>query len=166
MIMKIKDYLKWFRTSLSKIGKTRIIVSILTGVLLGVGTYTFIYAKGVSYFSDDPAACANCHIMNAQYNGWVKSSHHAVAVCNDCHTPKGFVDKYFTKGLNGFNHSAAFTTGWYRYPIQIGDRNKRIVEESCRTCHSAVVELMERYADPDEPILCSRCHDTVGHIVR
>jgi len=147
-------------------GKIRIIISVLAGVLIGVGLYTFIYAEGFSYFSDDPAACANCHIMNAHYDGWVKASHHTVAVCNDCHTPEGFAAKYFTKGLNGFNHSAAFTTGWFHYPIRIGERNRRITEEACRTCHSAVVELMERYVDPDDPILCSRCHDSVGHITK
>jgi hypothetical protein len=26
-------------------------------------TYTFVYAKGYSYLTNDPGACANCHIM-------------------------------------------------------------------------------------------------------
>lgn len=51
---------------------------------VGLGAYTFIYAKGYSYLTNDPAACANCHVMQAQYDGWMKSSHHSVATGNDC----------------------------------------------------------------------------------
>jgi formate-dependent nitrite reductase cytochrome c552 subunit len=35
--------------------------------------------------TNDPAACANCHVVKDQYDGWLKSSHRAVAVCSDCH---------------------------------------------------------------------------------
>ena len=35
----------------------------LLGVLVGVGGFTGHYAEGLSYFSKDPAACMNCHIM-------------------------------------------------------------------------------------------------------
>ena len=57
----------------------------VAGALLGLGGYTFWYAEGGSYFSNDPRSCVNCHIMRDHYDGWVKSSHHAVAACNDCH---------------------------------------------------------------------------------
>jgi cytochrome c nitrite reductase small subunit len=33
------------------------------GVVIGLGGYTFLYARGASYLTDHPAACANCHIM-------------------------------------------------------------------------------------------------------
>ena len=64
------------------------------GLAAGIGGYTFIYAKGGSYLVDDPAACANCHVMQEQYDGWLQSSHRAVAGCNDCHTPHGLAPKY------------------------------------------------------------------------
>ena len=64
-----------------------IIVAVLAGLVIGLGGYTFLYAKGYSYLTNDPQACTNCHVMQAQYDAWVKSSHHSVAVCNDCHTP-------------------------------------------------------------------------------
>ena len=82
-----------------------VLVVALLGVVLGLGGYTFTYAKGWSYVTDDPAACANCHVMNEQYEGWTKSSHRSVAVCNDCHVPHDFVRKYATKARNGFWHS-------------------------------------------------------------
>src|SRR5574339_304554 len=89
------------------------------GLALGVGAFTFVYAKGGSYLTNDPKACVNCHIMQEQYDGWIKSSHRSVAVCNDCHTPHAFLSKYATKGLDGYHHSLAFTSGEFHEPIQI-----------------------------------------------
>ena len=81
----------------------------LAGVLLGVGAYTFHFAEGFSYLSSDPAACANCHIMQSQFESWQKSSHHAVAKCVDCHLPHDFIGKYIAKAENGYHHSRGFT---------------------------------------------------------
>jgi cytochrome c nitrite reductase small subunit len=53
-----------------------VIIAVLLGMLLGVGAFTFQYAKGLAYFSNDPNACANCHIMREQLESWQKSSHH------------------------------------------------------------------------------------------
>src|SRR5512134_161926 len=91
----------------------------MVGLLVGVGSYTFYYAQGASYLSNDPRACVNCHIMRPQYDGWQKSSHHFVATCNDCHVPHDFVRKYLTKGENGFWHSYGFTFQNFHEPIQM-----------------------------------------------
>src|SRR5262245_16708261 len=56
----------------------------LIGAAAGVGVYTFVYAKDASYLTNNPASCANCHVMNEQYDGWLKSSHRGIATCNDC----------------------------------------------------------------------------------
>ena len=58
-----------------------LLVAVCVGSLAGFGSYTFRYAEGLSYFSTDPRACANCHIMRRQYDGWQHASHHAVATC-------------------------------------------------------------------------------------
>ena len=47
--------------------------------------------------------------MNDQYDSWRKSPHHGVAVCNDCHVPPHFPQKYIAKALNGYHHSTGFT---------------------------------------------------------
>ncbi len=133
------------------------------GVAAGVGGYTFIYAKGYSYLTDNPEACANCHIMQDHYDGWIKSSHRSAAVCNDCHTPKAFVPKYAVKASNGFWHSFAFTTGKFHEPIQIKAKNSRVVEASCRRCHADIVMAIEGPHPATENILCVKCHATVGH---
>jgi cytochrome c nitrite reductase small subunit len=77
-------------------------LALAVGIAAGLGAYTFLYAKGYSYLTNDPQACVNCHVMRDQYDGWVKSSHRSVAACNDCHTPPGLVGKYATKARNGF----------------------------------------------------------------
>lgn len=136
------------------------------GVAAGVGGYTFGYARGASYFTNDPAACANCHVMSEQYDGWRKSSHHAVAVCNDCHTPPGVLPKYFTKASNGFWHSFYFTTGDFPDPIRIRPRNRAVTEAACRKCHQEIVEAIDGAhgaARGQERTECLRCHNSVGH---
>src|SRR3982751_1621280 len=82
-----------------------LILAVLAGVAVGVSAFTFHYAQGASYLSNDPKACVNCHIMNDEYNGWQRGPHHAVAVCNDCHVPHGFPAKWIAKATNGYHHS-------------------------------------------------------------
>ena len=141
-----------------------VLAATLAGVLAAVGGYTFIYAKGYSYVSNDPAVCANCHIMENHYRAWTKSSHRAVAVCNDCHTPPGVVGKYTTKAINGFNHSVAFTTGRFPEPLRITARNFEVTEKACRKCHSDIVEAIEAPGGDKTRLSCIRCHSTVGHL--
>ena len=88
--------------------------AVAIGLSAGIGGYTFVYARGASYLTNDPAACMNCHVMREQYDGWIKSSHRSVAVCNDCHTPHDLIGKYATKSQNGFWHSFYFTTGAFQ----------------------------------------------------
>jgi cytochrome c nitrite reductase small subunit len=140
-----------------------IVLGVAIGLLIGVGLYTYVYARGASYLTDDPAACANCHVMNEQYGGWLKGSHRSVAVCNDCHTPHGLFGKYSTKALNGFWHSFAFTTGRFPDNIQINDRNHRVTEGACRTCHQAIVHAIDPGGTAAGDLACVRCHSTVGH---
>src|SRR5690606_6300883 len=91
-------------------------LSILLGALAGVGGYTFRYAEGFSYFSTDPTACVNCHIMQPQYDSWQKASHHAVATCIDCHLPHTFVAKYIAKAETGDRHRKEFTAQTFAEP--------------------------------------------------
>ena len=137
----------------------------LLGVLFGASLFTFAYARGDSYLSDDPTTCMNCHIMRDQYDAWQHSSHARVATCNDCHTPHTFLAKWIVKGINGFNHSAAFTLGNFHEPIQITDFNMRIVQANCVECHATLVRMVHD-PDPNGEILCITCHGSVGHRVR
>jgi cytochrome c nitrite reductase small subunit len=155
-----------------------LLVAVIVGILTAVGGYTFIYARGYSYLTNDPQACANCHVMEDHFRAWTKSSHRAVATCNDCHTPPELVPKYMTKAINGWNHSVAFTTGRFHEPLQITARNVDVTERACRKCHQNIVDAIESpptsmlpspgghvsRPGPPERLSCIRCHSTVGHL--
>ena len=142
-----------------------IVVGIALGLAVGVGFYTFVYAKGYSYMSNNPATCANCHIMQEQYDGWMKSSHKTVATCNDCHTPHSFPANYWVKATNGFWHSYYFTLGGFPEPIQIRGNNLQVAEASCRHCHQQMVEsiTVSHRKEDIEGVSCISCHRDVGH---
>jgi cytochrome c nitrite reductase small subunit len=156
------------------------------GVAVGLGTYTFGYAKGLSYFGTDPRACVNCHIMEPQYAGWQKGSHHAVARCIDCHLPASFVPKYVAKAENGYRHGKLFTTQTFAEPITVKAAGREILQANCERCHADLVHgLLGRSGydtdrrnveAADEGVRrarerelsaggtdCVHCHWTVGH---
>ena len=165
----------------------------LLGAAAGLGAYTFVYAKGASYLSTDPAACANCHVMHEHYAAWQRSSHRAAATCADCHMPHDLAGKYLAKASNGFWHSLAFTTGRFPDPLQIKPHNRDITENACRYCHARIVDAIDPMGSQtpvgirrglagapaaDRPQIhdgslesgdresCIRCHTYVGHRVR
>jgi len=163
------------------------------GAALGLGAFTFVYARGAAYLSTDPAVCANCHIMGEHFAAWQRSSHRAAAGCADCHMPHHLIGKYLAKASNGFWHSLAFTTGVFPDPLQIKPHNRAITENACRECHADIVAAIDPLGS-DAPIgvrsgvagtpvadrpqihdgtvaaadreSCIRCHTYVGHMVR
>lgn len=139
-------------------------LALLLGACVGVGGYTFWYAQGASYLSNDPRACVNCHVMRDQYDGWQKASHHAIATCNDCHVPHDFIGKYMSKMLNGYHHSRAFTFQDFHEPIRIKPHNAANLEANCRRCHSEMVEQIDTHHAPEQQAMaCVHCHRDVGH---
>jgi cytochrome c nitrite reductase small subunit len=143
-----------------------ITAAVLLGIAGGLGVFTFGYAKGASYLGHDPAACANCHVMQGHYDDWRHSSHRSVAGCNDCHTPPGLIPKYAVKAKNGFWHSFYFTTGRFHEPIQITPSNRAVTEKACRNCHASIVQAIDPVPGhrPSDALSCIRCHSTVGHM--
>jgi cytochrome c nitrite reductase small subunit len=143
------------------------------GVLAGAGGYTFVAAKGLSYMSDEPAVCVNCHIMREQFDGWSHGSHHAVATCNDCHLPHDSLpNKLLVKASNGWHHSVAFTTQDFAEPIRIKPGNAGVLEANCLRCHAVAIGEITAHGTlgvPTDPLQradlygCVRCHQGVGH---
>lgn len=133
------------------------------GIFAGVGFFTFYYAKGYSYLTDDPNACANCHVMKSYLDSWQKSSHHNVAMCNDCHTGHTLINKYYVKMRNGYHHSVAFTFGGFHEPIRITEFNLNVLERNCRFCHQDFIENIDSLASHTQKLNCTFCHINVGH---
>jgi cytochrome c nitrite reductase small subunit len=141
------------------------LAAVCVGVVLGLGGYTFWYGEGLSYMSDSPLTCVNCHIMREHYDGWQKASHHNVAVCNDCHTPHNLVGKYLTKAENGIWHSKAFTLQDFHDPLIIRPKNARVLQGACVECHRELADTVLGHGTAEDggAAYCARCHAAVGH---
>ena len=72
--------------------------------------------------------------------------------------------KYWTKALNGYHHSRAFTTGDFHEPIAIKATNREVTEQRCRSCHAGVVDMIDHAPRPGQALACIRCHADVGHL--
>ncbi|MGV3774017.1 MAG: cytochrome c nitrite reductase small subunit [Verrucomicrobiales bacterium] len=141
-----------------------IVLGAALGTAVGIAGYTFIYAKGASYLTNNPQACANCHVMQSHFDAWLKSTHRSVAVCNDCHAPHDLLGKYIVKADNGFWHSLKFTTGDFPDNMSMREMNKRVTEKACLSCHQQIVDAIAPHADSKgEVTSCIRCHSGVGH---
>jgi cytochrome c nitrite reductase small subunit len=105
-----------------------------------LGLFTYWYGNGASYLSNDPAACADCHMMRDIYDARQKSSHHAAAACNDCQVPHELVPKYLAKMKDGFWHSKGFTLQDFHEPIRNKPDSLALVNAHCRVCHESLLQ--------------------------
>lgn len=144
-------------------------VIILLGVLVGLGIYIGKISNAVSYLSDEPETCINCHIMVPQYATYQHSSHREVATCNDCHVPHtNPVAKYFFKAMDGMRHATMFTLRLEPQVITIKEAGKAVVQENCVRCHqnnNQNVNTQFTYKDKvhGEGKVCWDCHREVPH---
>ncbi len=128
------------------------------GILIGVSAYTFWYARGYSYLSNNPEACVNCHVMQDKFDAW-QVSPHRFALCNDCHVPHNLAGKYATKMEHGIRHSYVFTFGNPQV-IRLKKSGESIVEQNCIRCHDMMVSQV-RHEMVDRR--CFDCHRGMGH---
>jgi cytochrome c nitrite reductase small subunit len=138
-------------------------LAVLIGVALGASGFTFAYGRGWSYMTNDPEACANCHVMRGQFAAWQRGDHRHAAVCNDCHVPHDLIGKYYTKARNGFWHSYWFTTGGFHEPIMITAASRRVTERRCRACHADIVRAIDAPHPGETKRACTSCHRQAGH---
>ncbi len=145
-------------------------VSILLGIGMGLGFFMMKEANVVSYLSDEPTACINCHVMNAQYITWDHSSHREVATCNDCHVPHDNVfKKYFFKAKDGLYHASIFTLRQEPEAIVMHEAGQEVVHNNCIRCHKDQVTdpksiswIASHSADRLDR-QCWECHREVPH---
>lgn len=140
-----------------------LVLAVCLGVAAGIGGYTFRYAEGLSYFSTNPQACVNCHIMRPEYDAWQKSSHHLVAVCIDCHLPHEFIPKYLAKAENGWRHGEKFTTQRFVEPIVVQAKGREILQNNCLRCHGDIAHQIAGDSAAEAQLPCVHCHFGVGH---
>ena len=139
-------------------------------VVIGLGAYVGNASNMISYLSEDPRVCINCHVMNPQYASWQHSSHREKATCVDCHLPReSLVDKMISKSRDGFNHSVAMTLRTYPNNIRISADAARRIQANCISCHRELVSQMAAMSRPyttgDSQVdrNCWECHRMTPH---
>lgn len=144
-----------------------VLLAVALGSFVGAGLFLIDHSNASSYMSNDPDSCVNCHIMRTEHDAWTHSSHHAVAVCNDCHVPQDTIGKYTMKAVHGFRHSKGFTLQDFHEPIMIKADSLKVVEANCLRCHSDITSQINAHgfaAKPgDNSLSCVHCHSGVGH---
>ena len=146
------------------------IAAVIGGAMVGLFFYLIYISNAVSYLSDEPETCVNCHIMAPEYATWSHSSHREVAHCNDCHVPHdNFFNKYYFKAKDGMRHAYMFTLRLEPQTIFIREEGKHVVQQNCLRCHSDLVHdskilaLTTTYRDSFNERQCWECHRETPH---
>lgn len=170
MTSKISSSLKKIIHLLKPPDSWRLPLIVLAGIFVGLVIYMLYISNAISYLSDDPKACVNCHVMNPQYATWQRGSHGKVATCNDCHVPQNnFINKYWFKANDGLRHATYFTMRWEPQVIQIKAAGKKAVQENCIRCHSNLVHPIGLRAINNKDVedqtekFCWDCHRETPH---
>jgi cytochrome c nitrite reductase small subunit len=150
--------------------KWQLPVLILTGIFLGLLGFIFYTSNALSYLSDAPETCINCHIMVPEYATWNHSSHREHATCNDCHVPHDNIfNKYYFKAKDGLRHATMFTLRLEPQVIFIKQDGKKVVRQNCVRCHNNLLtdektDAMTHYKHWDKREReCWDCHREVPH---
>lgn len=115
----------------TKKSKWRTTAVFLIAVVLGMGLFMAKEAEVVSYLSDDPQACVNCHVMTPVYNSWMHSSHREWTSCNDCHVPHdNILNTYYFKAKDGLYHASVFTLRAEPEVIKMREESQKVVQEN------------------------------------
>lgn len=148
----------------------KLIFSITFGLFTGLVVYNFVQSNAISYLSDSPSTCVNCHVMNTYYSSWAHSSHRNVATCNDCHVPQdNFISKIFFKTEDGLRHTTVFTFRTEPQVIKIKKAGKEAVQSNCIRCHERLVNntSLITHQNPKSDVFqdryCWSCHRELPH---
>jgi cytochrome c nitrite reductase small subunit len=116
-----------------------------------------------AYLGHEPAACNNCHVMDAQYESWYHAAHERFAACTDCHLPhQNLLSYYLYKGYSGMRDVASFTLKTYPAAIRATKQTDAILQANCIRCHRDTVESILAGAQPFDR-QCWACHRSVAH---
>lgn len=142
----------------------RPVVLVLLAGIIGIGMYTLYISNALSYLSDDPKACVNCHIMAPQYATWQTGSHGRVASCNDCHVPHDNVfRKYYFKAQDGLRHATMFTLRMEPQVIHVKEAGIGVIKENCIRCHSTLLADNFHISPENADRNCWSCHQQTPH---
>lgn len=142
----------------------------MIAVVIGLGLFLAKEAEILSYMTDDPQACVNCHVMTPVYNSWMHSSHREWASCNDCHVPQDNIfNSYYFKAKDGLYHASVFTARAEPEVIKMREASAEVVQNNCIRCHVDQVThakyegWLEDHKESRTDRTCWSCHREVPH---
>lgn len=139
--------------------KWQVFFYVLIGVGAGTATVLVRISNAVSYLSDSPETCINCHVMTDVYASWQRGSHSSL-VCTDCHVPhENLAAKWAFKGLDGTKHSAIYTMRAEPQVMRLSATAVPVVQRNCLRCHGDQVQMI-RLAGVSERA-CWECHQNI-----
>ncbi|GAA3572936.1 cytochrome c nitrite reductase small subunit [Snuella lapsa] len=148
----------------------RVTAVFLIAIMIGLGLFMAKEAEVVSYMSDDPKACVNCHVMTPVYNSWMHSSHREWASCNDCHVPhNNIANKYYFKAKDGLFHASVFTLRAEPEVMFMREASQEVVQDNCIRCHVQQVTQtkydgwIDTHSANRTERHCWECHREVPH---
>jgi len=134
----------------------------IAAAVLALGVFAWV-TDAPAYLGHDPATCANCHVMDSQYENWFHAPHARWATCSDCHIPhQNPLAYYFYKGKSGMHDVFSFITHSYPQAIRASAETRAIVQANCIRCHTDTVESILSGAQPFDRN-CWDCHRSVAH---
>jgi len=129
-----------------------VLVAAGTGMFLGFGP-PGLYAKSAT-----PEFCAQCHVMESEYENWFHNAGHRRQKCVDCHLPNDNAARHAAlKGMTGMWDAFVFYSGRVPETIRISSRGAAIVKENCTRCHEQMVSRINEDRD------CWQCHRRLSH---
>jgi len=151
----------------------------LKKVVLASGILLIVLALGLGFknYSESPAFCKSCHVMEPAYQSWGNSPHNKVK-CVECHADPGFKG-FLEAKLNGVRQAAVYFTN----PPEPGSANLKadVENDRCIECHRAIdgLNVIAKESLPDslkklglrvnheghmeEGVKCSTCHKQAIH---
>ena len=138
----------------------QITACVAVGVAVGLAVFVARVANAVSYLSDAPETCMNCHVMTDAYVTWERGSHARVTKCVDCHVPNSNPVAQLTfKGMDGTKHATIFTPRKEPQVLRLSKIAAPVVQANCMRCHHDQFQMI-RLAGPGER-KCWDCHNNV-----
>jgi cytochrome c nitrite reductase small subunit len=140
-------------------------LSLLIGIAVLAAALCFFawVTDAPSYLGHEPSTCNNCHVMDAQYEGWFHAAHGYFTACTDCHLPHQNIASYYLyKGYSGMRDVYSFTLKTYPAAIHATQQTDEIVQANCIRCHTDTVESILAGPQPFDRH-CWDCHRSVAH---
>lgn len=109
--------------------------------------------------TDSRPFCGSCHVM-AEAAWTHRQSTHAKLACNECHAPAGLAEKLPFKARAG-THDIVVNTFGSPDMIHSGQDTKAVVQQNCKSCHTAT---NMNTASMDAKPSCTDCHRNIRHM--